>query len=51
VVNLFDAGALIVAWDATQSSSNWNMKVDINHDGAINIFDAIGLSIHWGQTA
>ena len=51
VVNLFDAGALIVAWDATQSSSNWNMKVDMNHDGAINIFDAIGLSIHWGQTA
>jgi hypothetical protein len=49
VVNLLDAGALIGAWDATPSSSDWNKKVDINHDGIIDIFDAIGLSLHWGQ--
>ncbi len=48
VVDLFDAGAVIAAWNAGPSSSNWNMKADINHDGVIDIFDTIRLSLHWG---
>ena len=37
------------AFASTPSSTNWNALADLNHDNAIDIFDAIMLANNFGK--
>jgi len=50
VVNLFDGVILSLAWTASPSDPQWNIKADVNHDGHIDILDGTRVSINWGKT-
>jgi hypothetical protein len=49
-VNVLDAVAIAQAWQATPSSSWWNLKADINHDGAVDILDGTRIGLYWGKS-
>jgi hypothetical protein len=50
-VNILDAVAISLAFDATPSDSRWNIKADLNHDGVIDVLDATRIGLHWGETS
>ena len=50
VVNLLDGVILALAWGASPSDPQWNIKADVNHDGHINILDGVRLGMNWGKT-
>jgi subtilase family serine protease len=49
-VDIYDAVLLAKAYNANQTSTNWNALADINNDGTVDIYDAIILAGHFGET-
>lgn len=48
-VNVLDAVIMALAWGATPSDPQWNIRADINHDGEINVLDGVRIGLHWGE--
>jgi hypothetical protein len=48
-VNILDGVLLGRAYTLIPTSPNWNPDADLNHDGIIDIFDAIILSSNFGK--
>lgn len=40
-----------IAFGATPSDPNWDVRADVNSDGLVDIFDIVVLGIHFGETA
>jgi len=50
-VNILDGVVVSQAWAGTPGAEQWNIKADVNHDSAIDVFDATRLGLHWGETS
>jgi nitrous oxidase accessory protein len=48
-VDNFDAEMLTTTFCSREGSSRWNAEADLKSDGAIDIFDAIVLSVNFGK--
>jgi hypothetical protein len=48
--DISDVAQVCLAWHSHPGDSNWNLLVDLNHDGYINIEDIVRITLRWHQT-
>jgi hypothetical protein len=50
-VNILDGVVISQAFYAYPTDLWWNIKADLNHDGVVDVYDAIRIGIYWGDTS
>src|SRR6266568_240847 len=50
VVNIVDVATVAFSFDATPTSSTWNLAADIDNNGVVNIIDVAIAAFYFGDT-
>ena len=48
-MDIYDAILLALAFDTVPGDPEWNPNADLNHDSAVDIYDAIILANNFGK--